>query len=57
MPTTPIVIVGSVELQLKFLTAKTPPSPLPNFDPLLTKSMLGATTISTPLVIIHAPSD
>ncbi len=30
MPTTPVVVVGSTELQLKFLLVKTPPDPLPN---------------------------
>ncbi len=63
MPTIPIVVAGSAKLQLKFLIAKTSPNPLPKFvaDPinisLLTTSMLGTIIISTPMVVIHAPSD
>jgi hypothetical protein len=63
MPTTPIVVVGSVEFQFKFLTIETPPNPLPNFsrDPisisLLTTFMLGATIVSFHVVIIPTPND
>ncbi len=63
MPTTLVVVGNSVKLQLKFLIAKTPPNPLPNFavnlisTPLLTTSMMSATTISTLVVVILAPSD
>jgi hypothetical protein len=63
MPTTLVVATSSAELQLKFLIAKTPPNPLCNFvvDPIstsfLTISMLGATTISTHVVVILTPSD
>ncbi len=61
MPTTLVVVVGSA--RLKFLTAKTPPNPLPNFVrdlisiSLLTTSMLGATTISTLVVVIPTLND
>jgi hypothetical protein len=63
VPTTPVVVVGSVELRLKFLVAETPLDQLPNFAtdpisiPLLTISMLGATTVSTLVVVILASSD
>ncbi len=63
MRITPIVVVGSVKLRLKFLITETPPNPLPNFATnainisLLTTFMLGATTVPTPMVVIHAPSD
>ncbi len=63
MPTTPTIVISSVKLQFKFLTAKTPPNPLPNFvanpinTPLLTTSMMGATTISTHVVVILASSN
>jgi hypothetical protein len=58
-----VVTIGSVAFRLKFLPAKTPPDPLPNFvinpsnTPLLTKSMLGTTTISTPMIVIPTSSD
>ncbi len=63
MQITPIVVVGSVKLRLKFLIIEIPPNPLPNFaidainTSLLTTFMLGATTFPTPMVVIHAPSD
>jgi hypothetical protein len=63
MPTILVVIIDSVELQLKFLTIKTVLDPLPNFVanpiniPFLTISMLGATIVSTPMVVIPPPSD
>jgi hypothetical protein len=63
MPITLVVDVGSIELQFKFLLAKTPPDPLPNFAadpisiPLLTTSMLDATTVSTLVGIIPTLSD
>jgi hypothetical protein len=62
-PTTPAVILGSVELQLKFLLAKTPLDPLPKFvtDPISTPPLitfvLGATTISIPVVVMTTLSD
>jgi hypothetical protein len=61
--TTPIVIVSSAKLQLKFLIVETPPNLLSNFaidpisTPLLTTSMLGATIVSTPVVTISTSSD
>ncbi len=63
MLTIPIVVVGSAEFQLKFFTTETPPNPLPNIatnlinTPILTTFMLDATTVFTPMVIIHASSD
>jgi len=63
MPTTPVVIVDSGQLRLKFITTETPLDLLPNFDvdpintPLLTPSMLGKITVSTPMVVIHASND
>jgi len=63
MPTTLIIAVSSVELWFKFLTTKIPFDPLPNFAtnpnniPLLTTSMLGATIVSTLVVVILASSD
>jgi hypothetical protein len=63
MSTLLIVVVGSIELRFTFLLVETPPNPLLNFvtdpisTPFLTTSMLGATTISTPMVIILALGD
>jgi hypothetical protein len=63
MPTTLVVSTSNVELQLKFLPSKIPLDLLPNFVtyliniPLLTTFMLGATTVSTPMVVICALSD
>jgi len=63
MPKTPVLTVGSANFQFKFLTIETPLNLLPNFAidpieiPLLTTCMLGATTISTPMVVIPALND
>jgi hypothetical protein len=63
MPTTPIVVVGSSKLQFKLLIVETPFDPLLNFaanticTPFLTTSLLGATKVSTHVVIIIVPSD
>jgi hypothetical protein len=63
MPTNPIVVVGNIELRLKFLLVETPFDPLPNFAanpiniPFLTTSMLSTTTVSTPVVVILTSSD
>ncbi len=60
---TPIVVVGSDELRFKFLTIETPPNLLPNFvvdpisTPFLTTFMLGATILSTLVVVILVMSD
>jgi hypothetical protein len=60
VPTTLVVTVGSAKLQFKFFIAKTPLDLLPNFatnpisTPLLTTSMLGATIVSTLMVVILA---
>jgi len=58
MPTIAVVTVGSVELRLKFLLAKTPFDLLLNFlidpfsIPLLITFMLGLITISTHVIIL-----
>jgi hypothetical protein len=63
MPTTPIIAIGSIELRLKFFLVETPPNPLPNFatdpisTPLLTTSMLSATIVYSPVVVIPTLSD
>ncbi len=63
VPTTLVVVVGSVELRFKFLLIEIPLDPLPNFTtdpisiPLLTTSMLGITTISTLVVVIPTSND
>ncbi len=63
MPTTLVVATGSTKLWLRFLPTKTPPNLIPNFvanpitTPLLTISILGATTISIPVVVILTLSD
>ncbi len=63
VPTTPVEVVFSAKLQLKFLITKTPFNSLPNFViypiniPFFTTSMLGTTTISTPVVVTHASTD
>jgi hypothetical protein len=60
MPTTPIIVKSSLELGLKFLPVETPHDLLPDFVvdsisiPILTTSMLGVTTVSTPMVLIPA---
>ncbi len=52
-----------VKLQLRLPHAKIPSDPLPNFvvgpsnTPLLTKSKLGTTTVSTPVIIIPTLND
>ncbi len=62
-PTTLVIVVGSIELWLKFLHVEIPLNSLPNFvanpisTPLLTTFMLGITTISVPVVVIRASSD
>jgi hypothetical protein len=61
VPTTPIIAISSVALQFKFLLTKTPLDPLHNFVanlisiPPLTTFMLGATTISTHVVVMIDP--
>jgi len=61
--TIPVVVIGNVELWFKFVTIEIPPNSLPNFVvdpiniPILTTSMLGVTTVSTPVVVIFASSD
>ncbi len=63
MLTTPVVAIGSAELQFKFLIAETPPDLLLNFatdlisTPLPITSILGPTVVSTFALVIHAPSD
>jgi hypothetical protein len=63
MPTTLIVTISSTELQFKFLLAETPLDLRFNFVAdsiiyhLLTTFMLGATIVSTLVVVIHALSD
>ncbi len=63
MPTTPLVIVGNVKLRFKLLITETPPNLQPNFvaypisTSFLTTSMLGATSVSTPMVVILALND
>jgi hypothetical protein len=59
----PTIAKGNVELQFKFLIAKTPLNPLPNFatNPinisLLTTFMLGATIASTLMIVIPASNN
>ncbi len=56
VPTTLVVVVGSLKLVLKILPSKTPLDPRPKFVgdlisiPPLTEFVLGATTISTHVV-------
>jgi hypothetical protein len=63
MPTIAVVTIGNVELQLRFLLAKTPFDLLLNFVvdpfsiPLLIAFMLGSITISTHVVVILALND
>jgi hypothetical protein len=63
VPTTLVVVVGSVEFQFKFLITETPPDLLPNFAigliniSLLTTFMLGAIIVSILVVIIPTSSD
>jgi len=63
IPTTLVVVVGNLELPFNFLPIEIPPYLLPNFVvhpisiPLLKTSMVGATTISTLVVVIHASND
>jgi hypothetical protein len=63
VPTIAVMDVGSAKFQFKFFLAETPPNLLPNFDidpistSLLITFMLGATTISTHVVVIPASSD
>jgi hypothetical protein len=63
VPTTPITTVGNVVLPLNFLPTKTPFDPLSNFvvdpisTPLLTTSMVGATNVSTLMVVIPTSND
>jgi hypothetical protein len=63
MPTTSIIVVGSAELQLKFLLAEILPDPLPNFvedlisTPFLKTLMLGSTIVSILMVVILTLSD
>jgi hypothetical protein len=62
-PITPMVVVGSAELRLRFLLGKTPSNPLPKFvvdpisTPTLTTFVLGATTISTLVVVMTTLGD
>jgi hypothetical protein len=61
--TTPIIAIGSVKLQLKFLLIETPPNPLPKFVidpnniPPLTTFVLGTTTISNHVVVMITLGD
>ncbi len=63
VPTTLVVDVNSAELQLRFLPIETPPDPLPKFVtdpiniPLLTMFVLGATIVSTPMVVMTTLGD
>ncbi len=63
VPITPIIIVGNVIFQFKFLFVESPPNPLSNFvaypisTPLLTTYMLGATIVSTLVVVIPTSND
>jgi hypothetical protein len=58
-----IVVVGSTKLSLKFLPTKTPLNPLPKFTtnpiniPLMTTFVLGATTVSTHVVVMTTFGD
>jgi hypothetical protein len=62
-PNNLVIIVGNVVLPLNFLLVEIPFDPLPNFianfisTPLLTTSMVDATTVSTLVLVIPASSD
>ncbi len=58
-----ILSIGSVELWFKFVPMKIPPDPLPKFaiepisTPPLTTFVLGATIVSTPMVVMITLGD
>jgi hypothetical protein len=60
---TPIIAIGSAELQLKFPPIETPPNPLPKFvtypnnTPPLTTFVLGTTTIFNHVVVMTTLGD
>ncbi len=62
-PNNSVFVVCSLELLLKFLHAENPPDPRPKFvidpitTPFQTMFVLGATTVSTPMVVMTTLSD
>jgi hypothetical protein len=63
VPTTPLIVISIPELLFKFLPTKTPFDPWPKFAtnliniPPLTTFVLGATIVSTPMVVMTTLND